>query len=222
MAQVAAPVLAAKLEDVEYDPNPQYTYAYDVQDTITGDSKSQYETREGDIVRGRYSLIEPDGTLRVVEYTADPINGFNAVVNREAPVVAAVPAKVVAPAVVAAPAKVVAAAKVVRPVVAAPARVAVPARIARPVVAAPVVAPAPAKVVAAAPAKVVAPVAQVEAVPTFARLSYPFASAAAPIANPVRFAKLISPFNAPFVYSAPLTAKVVTPFGYSAAYSTIV
>lgn len=54
-----------------------------VQDTLTGDAKSQQETRSGDVVQGRYSLIEPDGTRRVVDYTADPVHGFNAVVNRE-------------------------------------------------------------------------------------------------------------------------------------------
>lgn len=31
-----------------------------------------------------YSLIEPDGSRRTVEYTADAHNGFNAVVHREA------------------------------------------------------------------------------------------------------------------------------------------
>lgn len=41
-AKVAtAPVLAAKAVDTEYDPHPQYSYAYDVQDSITGDSKNQ-------------------------------------------------------------------------------------------------------------------------------------------------------------------------------------
>lgn len=29
-----------------------------------------------------YSLTEPDGTIRRVTYTADDINGFNAVVER--------------------------------------------------------------------------------------------------------------------------------------------
>lgn len=82
----------------DYDPHPQYTYAYDVQDSLTGDAKSQHETRNGDVVTGSYSLIEADGTRRVVEYTADPVNGFNAVVHREPAVLrAAVPA---APAVV--------------------------------------------------------------------------------------------------------------------------
>ncbi|XP_066600110.1 larval cuticle protein A2B-like [Prorops nasuta] len=81
---VAAPVLVPKIvPGQEYDPHPQYTYGYDVKDALTGDSKSQHETRNGDVVTGSYSLIEADGTRRVVEYTADPINGFNAVVHRE-------------------------------------------------------------------------------------------------------------------------------------------
>lgn len=35
-----------------YDPNPQYAFAYNVQDSITGDHKSQQETRSGDVVKG--------------------------------------------------------------------------------------------------------------------------------------------------------------------------
>lgn len=31
---------------------------------------------------GAYSLAEPDGTTRIVEYTADKHNGFNAVVKK--------------------------------------------------------------------------------------------------------------------------------------------
>ena len=94
--------VAARLED--FDAAPQYSYSYDVQDAITGDSKAQYETRNGDIVQGSYSLIEADGTRRIVDYTADPINGFNAVVSREPAVAAfAAPAFGVAPAVGVAP-----------------------------------------------------------------------------------------------------------------------
>ena len=84
----AAPAVLAKLED--FDPAPHYSFAYDVQDSITGDSKAQYETRNGDLVQGSYSLIEADGTRRIVDYTADDVNGFNAVVNRE-PAVAVAP-----------------------------------------------------------------------------------------------------------------------------------
>lgn len=48
-----------------------------------GDKKSQYEVRDGDVVKGQYKLIEPDGSIRIVRYTADPRNGFNAVVSRK-------------------------------------------------------------------------------------------------------------------------------------------
>ncbi|KPI94209.1 Cuticle protein [Papilio xuthus] len=85
----------AKLAVEEYDAHPQYSFAYDVQDGLTGDSKSQHETRDGDVVRGSYSVVDPDGTKRTVDYTADPHNGFNAVVNKE-PVAVKV-AKVAAP-----------------------------------------------------------------------------------------------------------------------------
>lgn len=61
----------------------KYTYAYDVHDELTGDVKSHHETRDGDVVHGSYSLIDPDGTRRTVEYTADPEHGFTAVVHRE-------------------------------------------------------------------------------------------------------------------------------------------
>ncbi|CAD7084149.1 unnamed protein product [Hermetia illucens] len=90
----AAPVLAKAVD--EYDPHPQYNFAYDVQDSLTGDSKSQVEARDGDVVRGQYSLIDADGHQRIVDYTADPVNGFNAVVQRN-PIGAAVVAKAVAP-----------------------------------------------------------------------------------------------------------------------------
>ncbi|XP_020818543.1 larval cuticle protein A2B [Drosophila serrata] len=96
----AQPVLTKAAE--EYDPHPQYKYAYDVQDSLSGDSKSQVEERDGDVVRGEYSLIDADGYKRTVQYTADPINGFNAVVNRE-PLVKAVAVAPVVKTIAAAP-----------------------------------------------------------------------------------------------------------------------
>uniref|UniRef100_A0A1A9WLJ5 Larval cuticle protein A3A n=1 Tax=Glossina brevipalpis TaxID=37001 RepID=A0A1A9WLJ5_9MUSC len=89
----AAPIAAAPLitkaalaEPEIVDAHPQYKFAYDVQDTLTGDSKTQEESRDGDIVRGSYSLVEPDGSRRIVNYYADPVNGFNAVVQKDVPV----------------------------------------------------------------------------------------------------------------------------------------
>ena len=111
-AQPIAKAVVAKTIDADYDPNPQYSYAYDVQDGLTGDSKSQQESRNGDVVQGSYSLVEADGTRRIVEYTADPENGFNAVVHKE-------PAQVAV--------KTVAAAPVVKAVHAAPAVYSAPA-----------------------------------------------------------------------------------------------
>lgn len=70
-------------EAVDYKAYPKYHFTYDVKDEHTGDVKSQSEERDGGIVKGRYSLIEPDGSKRTVEYTADDHNGFNAVVLKD-------------------------------------------------------------------------------------------------------------------------------------------
>ncbi|KAL7292774.1 hypothetical protein TKK_0013603 [Trichogramma kaykai] len=61
---------------------PKYAYNYGVSDPHTGDVKSAHEERDGDVVKGSYSVNEPDGTIRVVEYTADDHNGFQAVVKK--------------------------------------------------------------------------------------------------------------------------------------------
>ncbi|XP_044731026.1 larval cuticle protein A2B-like isoform X1 [Chrysoperla carnea] len=170
-APVAAAPVLAKVE--EYDPHPQYSFAYNINDALTGDAKNQQEIREGDFVKGSYSLIEPDGTRRTVNYIADPVNGFNAIVNRE-PAAALVRA---APVVAAAPAPVVAAPA---PVVAAPAAryFAAPAPVVAP---APVAAPAP--VFAARYA--VSPAGAAVALPGYARFAaapYTFPAPAAPFA----------------------------------------
>ncbi|XP_037828469.1 larval cuticle protein A2B-like [Lucilia sericata] len=81
VVKTVTPVLA-KADD-EFDPHPQYKYGYNVEDSVSGDSKSQVEERDGDVVRGEYSLIDADGFKRTVQYTADDHNGFNAVVHRE-------------------------------------------------------------------------------------------------------------------------------------------
>lgn len=66
-------------------PNPSYSFNYAVNDPSTGDNKAQWEARNGDVVRGAYTLVEPDGNIRLVEYTADSLHGFNAVVKRTGP-----------------------------------------------------------------------------------------------------------------------------------------
>ncbi|KAG5894301.1 hypothetical protein JTB14_015541 [Gonioctena quinquepunctata] len=73
-----APV-ALKAEPVAY---PKYRFEYGVKDGHTGDIKEQTEERDGDIVKGEYSLVEPDGTVRKVQYEDDGHSGFNAIVTR--------------------------------------------------------------------------------------------------------------------------------------------
>ncbi|XP_025193492.1 cuticle protein-like [Melanaphis sacchari] len=69
-------------DPTEYYSEPNYHFNYGVKDLHTGDLKSQWEHREGDVVKGSYSLMEPDGSIRTVDYTADSHNGFNAVVSK--------------------------------------------------------------------------------------------------------------------------------------------
>ncbi|BET01229.1 Cuticle protein [Nesidiocoris tenuis] len=69
-------------EPEPYDHHPKYSFSYGVKDKHTGDIKHQTEERDGDVVKGRYSLLEADGSTRIVDYTADDHNGFQAVVHR--------------------------------------------------------------------------------------------------------------------------------------------
>jgi hypothetical protein len=71
----------------------QYHFSYGVQDLHTGDIKSQSESGDGNVVTGQYSLVEPDGSVRTVQYTADDHNGFNAVVSKSGPGVHTTPVK---------------------------------------------------------------------------------------------------------------------------------
>ncbi|XP_025420328.1 cuticle protein 8-like [Sipha flava] len=60
-----------------------YSFEYGVHDPHTHDVKSQNESSDGHgNVKGSYSLLEADGSTRVVEYTADDVHGFNAVVKK--------------------------------------------------------------------------------------------------------------------------------------------
>ncbi|KAG8248578.1 hypothetical protein J6590_036936 [Homalodisca vitripennis] len=81
-AAAPAPYAAKYAEPEPYDPNPQYSFHYAVNDPSTYDIKSQKEERNGDYVTGSYELYEPDGSKRTVEYY-DQGYGFQAVVHTE-------------------------------------------------------------------------------------------------------------------------------------------
>ncbi|XP_057341909.1 larval cuticle protein A3A-like [Microplitis mediator] len=196
LAYAAAPAYAtpvlAKAINSEDDPHPQYSFSYDVQDSTTGDFKNQYETRDGDVVQGSYSLLESDGTRRTVDYTADDVNGFNAVVRKEP---AHVAVKAVAPAALA--------------VKAAPIAYAAPAAYAK--VAAPVAYAAPAAYAAHyAPATYSAHYAPAAYATHYAPAAY------AKVAAPVAYAKVAAPVAA---YAPAAYATHYAPAAYSAHYS---
>ncbi|XP_052871674.1 acanthoscurrin-1-like [Anopheles cruzii] len=68
-------------EGKDFYAYPKYKFEYGVKDYHTGDHKSQWEVRDGDVVKGEYTLDEPDGSTRIVKYHADSKNGFEAIVK---------------------------------------------------------------------------------------------------------------------------------------------
>jgi len=86
-----------------FDPNPSYTYSYQVADEEAQTYIAQTESRDSNLVTGEYSYVDPLGSLITVRYEADE-NGYretreeqaNFVQIRARPVVAPAPA---APAV---------------------------------------------------------------------------------------------------------------------------
>lgn len=60
-----------------------YEFNYHVDDQHTKDIKAHHEKAENGAVHGQYWLIDSDGHKRIVDYTADDHNGFQATVRRE-------------------------------------------------------------------------------------------------------------------------------------------
>ncbi|KPJ20874.1 Cuticle protein 7 [Papilio machaon] len=69
-------VVFLKMSSRIFSTYPKYNFAYSVADPHTGDNKSQHESRDGDAVHGQYSLVQPDGSVRTVDYSADAHNGY--------------------------------------------------------------------------------------------------------------------------------------------------
>merc|ERR1711892_71101 len=69
------------VEQEDAEPAAQYNFGYSITDSVTGDSKSRQESRDGDVVSGSYSVADPDGRIRTVTYTADDVHGFQATVT---------------------------------------------------------------------------------------------------------------------------------------------
>jgi hypothetical protein len=61
--------------------NDGYEFEYFVHDPHTKDMKTHKEESDGHTVKGQYTIVQPDGLLRTVDYTADWKTGFQAKVH---------------------------------------------------------------------------------------------------------------------------------------------
>lgn len=76
--------LNSEEEDAEeYDNNPSYQFGFDVKDDEYTNYQNRKESRDGGIIQGSYSVVDSDGFIRTVKYTAHPTEGFKAEVIRE-------------------------------------------------------------------------------------------------------------------------------------------
>lgn len=65
----------------EHEPGNPYDFTYSVKEEgIDHDHKAQ---SDGDVVKGEYRTLLPDGRTQIVRYTADWKNGYNAEVIYE-------------------------------------------------------------------------------------------------------------------------------------------
>jgi len=60
-----------------FDPNPVYTYSYQVANDNEQVYMAQTESRDGDAVSGEYSYVDPLGHLITVTYTANDVDGYS-------------------------------------------------------------------------------------------------------------------------------------------------
>ncbi|XP_017863915.1 PREDICTED: cuticle protein 21 [Drosophila arizonae] len=71
-------------EEEEYDDqNSSYQFGFDVKDDEFTNYQNRKEVRDGSVIKGSYSVVDSDGFIRTVKYTADPKEGFKAEVIRE-------------------------------------------------------------------------------------------------------------------------------------------
>ncbi|XP_018577010.1 uncharacterized protein LOC108915460 [Anoplophora glabripennis] len=72
-----------KENEEDYDPNPSYQFGFDVKDDLYTNYQNRKEQRDGNKITGSYSVVDSDGFIRTVQYTADPKEGFKAEVTRQ-------------------------------------------------------------------------------------------------------------------------------------------
>ncbi|KAK9503170.1 hypothetical protein O3M35_011796 [Rhynocoris fuscipes] len=83
LVRPGAPGQQLEQDPEDYDPNPHYQFGFDIKDDEFTNYQGRKEQREGDKISGQYSVVDSDGYIRTVTYTADPLGGFKADVVRE-------------------------------------------------------------------------------------------------------------------------------------------
>ncbi|CAL8111934.1 unnamed protein product [Orchesella dallaii] len=66
----------------EHEPGMPFDFTYAVKDDVGNDFSHNAESN-GDVVKGEYRTLLPDGRLQIVKYTADWKNGYNAEITYE-------------------------------------------------------------------------------------------------------------------------------------------
>ncbi|CAH1390190.1 unnamed protein product [Nezara viridula] len=74
---------AAREEEEVAELPADYQFGFNVKDDLFTNYQKRKEQREGNKITGSYSVVDADGFIRTVTYTADPIEGFKADVKRE-------------------------------------------------------------------------------------------------------------------------------------------
>ncbi|XP_076040834.1 uncharacterized protein LOC143025257 isoform X2 [Oratosquilla oratoria] len=77
----AAPVYHAPAPT--YEKGMPFDFAYAVKDDYTGNDFAHASNSDGNVVKGEYRVLLPDGRTQIVTYTADHHNGYVAEVKYE-------------------------------------------------------------------------------------------------------------------------------------------
>lgn len=57
---------------IQLQPNAQYQFSFDISDDESTNYHNRKEQRDGEKISGSYSVVDSDGFIRTVTYTADP------------------------------------------------------------------------------------------------------------------------------------------------------
>ncbi|XP_027237316.1 cuticle protein 7-like [Penaeus vannamei] len=78
-----APAPKYSAPHASYEKGMPFDFAYGVVDHYSGNDYSHNSNSDGNVVKGEYRVLLPDGRTQIVSYTADHVNGYVAEVTYE-------------------------------------------------------------------------------------------------------------------------------------------